>query len=628
MHPELPFSAPGTRTSGRGRLAAHRERVQRRHRSEKTRSVPLSVTAAVPSDDLAAPNKPIETAAPTERPTFADLGVRAETVEALAEAGIIHAFPIQELTLPLALGRNDIIGQARTGTGKTLAFGIPVVQTALAPGEGADGRPQALVVVPTRELCVQVTADVTRAGARRGLRVISVYGGRAYEPQLTALRAGVDVVVGTPGRLLDLARQKVLDLAGVRTLVLDEADEMLDLGFLPDVERIMAQLPTARQTMLFSATMPGPVISLARRFMQRPVHVRAEQPDETRTVPTTHQHVFRAHALDKMEVLARVLQATGRGLAMVFVRTRRTADKVAEELDKRGFAAAAVHGDLGQGQREQALRAFRAGKVDVLVATDVAARGIDISGVTHVVNYQCPEDENVYLHRIGRTGRAGESGVAVTFVDWDDLPRWTLVNKALGLPFDGPVETYSTSPHLYEALEIPAEAAGTLPHAARTRAGLDAEDIEDLGESRRGRRGPRAGRETSRAADRPVPTRTRTRRRTRGAGAAAAASGLAIAAEDAAENDVTDLTTDAVGVVAEANGVADADGPDAAVSTLASEAGGAAGEPARRRRRRRGNRGRGTGAVRGEATDLADLAEFAEVDAGGAEAAPLRAESA
>nr|WP_243407115.1 DEAD/DEAH box helicase [Frankia canadensis] len=541
---------------------------------------------------------------------------------------MIHAFPIQELTLPLALGRNDIIGQARTGTGKTLAFGIPVVQTALAPGEGADGRPQALVVVPTRELCVQVTADVTRAGARRGLRVISVYGGRAYEPQLTALRAGVDVVVGTPGRLLDLARQKVLDLAGVRTLVLDEADEMLDLGFLPDVERIMAQLPTARQTMLFSATMPGPVISLARRFMQRPVHVRAEQPDETRTVPTTHQHVFRAHALDKMEVLARVLQATGRGLAMVFVRTRRTADKVAEELDKRGFAAAAVHGDLGQGQREQALRAFRAGKVDVLVATDVAARGIDISGVTHVVNYQCPEDENVYLHRIGRTGRAGESGVAVTFVDWDDLPRWTLVNKALGLPFDGPVETYSTSPHLYEALEIPAEAAGTLPHAARTRAGLDAEDIEDLGESRRGRRGPRAGRETSRAADRPVPTRTRTRRRTRGAGAAAAASGLAIAAEDAAENDVTDLTTDAVGVVAEANGVADADGPDAAVSTLASEAGGAAGEPARRRRRRRGNRGRGTGAVRGEATDLADLAEFAEVDAGGAEAAPLRAESA
>ena len=626
MHPELPVRAPGTRSSGRGRLAAHRERVQRRHRSEKTRSVPLSVTAAAPSDDLTITNQPTDTGAATSPgPTFADLGVRTETVEALAEAGIIHAFPIQELTLPLALGRNDIIGQARTGTGKTLAFGIPVVQTVLAPGEGADGRPQALVVVPTRELCIQVTADVTRAGARRSLRVISVYGGRAYEPQLTALRAGVDVVVGTPGRLLDLARQRVLDLAGVRTLVLDEADEMLDLGFLPDVERIMAQLPTNRQTMLFSATMPGPVISLARRFMARPVHVRAEQPDETRTVPTTHQHVFRAHALDKMEVLARVLQATGRGLAMVFVRTRRTADKVAEDLDKRGFAAAAVHGDLGQGQREQALRAFRAGKVDVLVATDVAARGIDISGVTHVVNYQCPEDENVYLHRIGRTGRAGESGVAVTFVDWDDLPRWTLVNKALGLPFDGPVETYSTSPHLYEALAIPTEATGTLPHAARTRAGLDAEDLEDLGESRRGRRGsPRAGRETSRAEERPAPIRsTRTRRRTRGNGAAAAASGLSIA-PDAVAGDPHEVVA-ANGVAgthgeAEANGVAEADAVQI-VSTLAPEAAGT-GEPARRRRRRRGNRGRGSGAVRGEGVEFAEVGDDADsADAPRAESA-------
>jgi superfamily II DNA/RNA helicase len=626
VHPELPVRAPGTRSSGRGRLAAHRERVQRRHRSEKTRSVPLSVTAAAPSDDLTITNQPTDTGAATSPgPTFADLGVRTETVEALAEAGIIHAFPIQELTLPLALGRNDIIGQARTGTGKTLAFGIPVVQTVLAPGEGADGRPQALVVVPTRELCIQVTADVTRAGARRGLRVISVYGGRAYEPQLTALRAGVDVVVGTPGRLLDLARQRVLDLAGVRTLVLDEADEMLDLGFLPDVERIMAQLPTNRQTMLFSATMPGPVISLARRFMARPVHVRAEQPDETRTVPTTHQHVFRAHALDKMEVLARVLQATGRGLAMVFVRTRRTADKVAEDLDKRGFAAAAVHGDLGQGQREQALRAFRAGKVDVLVATDVAARGIDISGVTHVVNYQCPEDENVYLHRIGRTGRAGESGVAVTFVDWDDLPRWTLVNKALGLPFDGPVETYSTSPHLYEALAIPTEATGTLPHAARTRAGLDAEDLEDLGESRRGRRGsPRAGRETSRAEERPAPIRsTRTRRRTRGNGAAAAASGLSIA-PDAVAGDPHEVVA-ANGVAgthgeAEANGVAEADAVQI-VSTLAPEAAGT-GEPARRRRRRRGNRGRGSGAVRGEGVEFAEVGDDADsADAPRAESA-------
>ncbi|MCK9893766.1 DEAD/DEAH box helicase [Frankia sp. AgB32] len=524
-------------------------------------------------------------------------------MEALAEAGILHAFPIQELTLPLALARNDIIGQARTGTGKTLAFGIPVVQTVLAPGEGADGRPQALVVVPTRELCVQVTSDVTRAGARRGVRVLSVYGGRAYEPQLTALRSGVDVVVGTPGRLLDLARQRVLDLAAVRTLVLDEADEMLDLGFLPDVERIMAQLPDGRQTMLFSATMPGPVISLARRFMQRPVHVRAEQPDETRTVPTTHQHVFRAHALDKMEVLARVLQATSRGLAMVFVRTRRTADKVAEELDKRGFAAAPVHGDLGQSQREQALRAFRAGKVDVLVATDVAARGIDISGVTHVVNYQCPEDENVYLHRIGRTGRAGESGTAVTFVDWDDLPRWTLVNKALGLPFEGPLETYSTSPHLFEALNIPTGATGTLPHAARTRAGLDAEDLEDLGESRRGRRGSRPGREPSKAeSPPPAQPRTRARQRTRGGGAAAAASGLSIAEDTTTAADTTPDLGDSSVPAAEGDASTGVVQTAQVVSTLTPEAG-----ESTRRRRRRGNRGRGSGTIRAEGADLSEV---------------------
>ncbi|MCK9903723.1 DEAD/DEAH box helicase [Frankia sp. Cpl3] len=550
---------------------------------------------------------------------FAEIGVRAETVAALAEVGILRPFAIQALTLPLALARTDIIGQARTGTGKTLAFGIPVVQVATAKDEGATGRPQALVVVPTRELCVQVTADIARAGLGRALRVLAVYGGRAYEPQLSALRAGVDIVVGTPGRLLDLARQKVLDLSEVRTLILDEADEMLDLGFLPDVERIIAFLPADRHTMLFSATMPGPVISLARRFMTRPVHVRAEQPDEGRTVPNTQQHVFRAHALDKMEVLARLLQAADRGLAMVFVRTRRTADKVAEDLARRGFAAAAVHGDLGQGQREQALRAFRAGKVDVLVATDVAARGIDIGGVTHVVNYQCPEDENVYLHRIGRTGRAGGSGVAITFVDWDDLPRWTLVNRALALPFEEPLETYSTSAHLFELLGIPAEVKGTLPHAARTRAGLAAEEVEDLGGG--GRRGSRQRTRERGTEEQPVrpAARTRVRQRTRGAGAAAAASGLSVAGADGApgdpsvdagpDADVTDLAGAPAGGVTDGSvaevhvlgsettvrhdtgsAEADEDGLDLASTDPSAE-------PARRRRRRRGGRGRGTGSV-------------------------------
>jgi superfamily II DNA/RNA helicase len=291
---------------------------------------------------------------------------------------------------------------------------------------------------------------------------------------------------------------------------------MLDLGFLPDVEKIVAMTPADRQTMLFSATMPGEIVSMARRYLRQPTHIRANDPEDSgATVRSVDQHVFRAHALDKVEMLARILQAEGRGLTMVFCRTKRTADKVAEDLTERGFAAAASHGDLGQGQREQALRAFRNGKVDVLVATDVAARGIDVDGVTHVVNYQCPDDEKTYLHRIGRTGRAGASGTAVTFVDWDDLPRWTLINKALDLPFGDPAETYSTSEHLFEALNIPTTATGRLPRAQRTRAGLEAEQVEDLGETGR----HRSRRPSTKAADRPAeqrPARTRTRTRSRG----------------------------------------------------------------------------------------------------------------
>ena len=411
-----------------------------------------------------------------------------DIVAALAAHQIINPFPIQALAIPLALKDHDLIGQARTGTGKTMGFTVPTLQKIDAPG---DGRPQALVVVPTRELAVQVTNDVKMAGARREVRVLTVYGGRAYEPQLEALKKGVDVVVGTPGRLLDLAGQRALDLSAVKVLVLDEADKMLDLGFLPDVERIVSLVPTKRQTMLFSATMPGPVITLARRYLEHPTHVRAESPDESAMVPTTSQFVFRTHQMDKPEVLARVLQAEGRGLVMIFTRTKRTADRVAADLTERGFAAAAVHGDLGQGAREQALRAFRNGKVDVLVATDVAARGIDIAGVTHVVNYECPENEDTYLHRIGRTGRAGETGTAVTFVDWEDGYRWGMINKALDLPFPEPEETYSTSAHLFTELEIPTTVTGRLPRAQRTREGLDAEQIEDLGET--GRRKPPQG---------------------------------------------------------------------------------------------------------------------------------------
>jgi superfamily II DNA/RNA helicase len=430
-----------------------------------------------------------------DSPTFTDLGARDETVAALAAVGITRAFAIQEYALPIALRGADLIGQAPTGTGKTLGFGIPLLDRVIAPGEGADGTPQALVVVPTRELGLQVARDIQTAGKTRGVRVLPVYGGVAYEPQTEALQRGVEIIVGTPGRLLDLARpprgakkskqQPLLRLDRIRALVLDEADRMLDLGFLDDVEKILAMLPDDRQTMLFSATMPDPIVTLARRFMRQPVTIHARHDAATTASPLTKQVVYRTHALNKVEVVARLLQAEDRGLTMIFTRTKRAADRVAEDLDFRGFAVAAVHGDLGQGARERALRAFRNGKIDVLVATDVAARGLDVSGVTHVINYDCPEDPDTYTHRIGRTGRAGATGVAVTFVDWEDMPRWRIIDKTLGLDMADPPETYHTSPHLLTDLSIPEGLNGTLPRADRTRAGLGAEVEEDLGGGRR-----------------------------------------------------------------------------------------------------------------------------------------------
>ncbi|WP_426508186.1 DEAD/DEAH box helicase [Dactylosporangium sp. McL0621] len=523
--------------------------------------------------ETVAPSAPVR----AESPTFADLGARPETVAALEAVGITRAFAIQEYAVPIALRGTDLIGQAPTGTGKTLGFGVPLLDRVTAPGEGSDGLPQALVVVPTRELGLQVARDIAAAGKTRGVRVLPLYGGVAYEPQVEALRNGVEIVVGTPGRLLDMAKGKHLRLHAVRALVLDEADRMLDLGFLDDVERILTLLPEERQTMLFSATMPDPIVTLARRFLRHPMTIHAHHDANTGPSPLTKQFVYRTHPLNKIEIVARMLQATDRGLTMVFCRTKRAADRVAEDLDFRGFAAAAVHGDLGQGARERALRAFRAGKIDVLVATDVAARGLDVSGVTHVINYDCPEDPDTYTHRIGRTGRAGATGVAVTFVDWEDMPRWRIIDKSLGMELPEPPETYHTSAHLLTDIIIPEGTTGSLPTADRKRAGLSAEKLEDIEGKPRGR-----GRTTG-----------STRGRGRSSGSTAAAPEAAESTEprrqrqrrrrgevDAAEH--AETTTGSAPSAAAAN-----DG--GAVVATADEGG--AGRA--RRRRRRGGRGRG-----------------------------------
>ncbi len=488
-----------------------------RERQIVTEKENTSVTESVTPEEAASPD-------------FASFGLRDEVVRALAEQNITHPFPIQALTLPVALTKHDIIGQAKTGTGKTLGFGLPLLEHVQGPKDPGyedlshPGLPQALVVLPTRELCKQVGEDLRRAAKHLSVRIVDVYGGVAFEPQVEALKRGADIVVGTPGRLLDLANRKILNLSQVHSIVLDEADEMLDLGFLPDVERLLSLVHIDHHAMLFSATMPGPVIALARRFMTQPTHIRAQDPeDQGHTVASVDQFIYRCHAMNKAEVVARILQAEGRERTIIFMRTKRSAATLSEDLSDRGFAVGALHGDLGQGARERAMRAFRNGKVDVLVATDVAARGIDVDDVTHVINYQCPDDEKTYLHRIGRTGRAGASGNAITFVDWDDLHRWGLINKTLELGFPEPVETYHTSPHLFEDLNISPDVGPRLPRSQRTRAGLTAERLEDVegkGKERReerpsGKRGSgrREGGKSSSQPDRAP--RKRQRRRVR-----------------------------------------------------------------------------------------------------------------
>jgi superfamily II DNA/RNA helicase len=446
--------------------------------------------------------------------TFRELGVLPEICDALERANITTPFAIQEMTLSVALLGTDLIGQARTGTGKTLAFGIPVLQRSIAPSDPAyadmpQGKPQALIVAPTRELALQVSSDLALASKDVGLRVLTVYGGVGYEPQIEALESGVDIVVGTPGRLIDLCNRKVLDISHVHALVLDEADEMLDLGFLPDVETLLRRTPETRQTMLFSATMPSAIVALARMHMRHPMNIRAESSYENATVPATAQFIYQCHDLDKPEIIGRILQAEDVEKIIVFTRTKRQAQRVADDLVERGFKASPLHGDMAQVAREKALTKFREDKIQVLVATDVAARGIDVRGVSHVINYTCPEDDKTYVHRIGRTGRAGASGIAITMVDWADLHRWKMINKALDLPFDEPLETYSSSEHLFHDQGIPPGTKGRI---------VDPAPVERKPREERSERAPR--------------NRDRQRTRTRSGESVAAEAGASAPQQD------------------------------------------------------------------------------------------------
>ncbi|MEH6781397.1 MAG: DEAD/DEAH box helicase [Rhodoglobus sp.] len=433
--------------------------------------------------------------------TFSELNIDQDMVDALATKGILEPFPIQTQTIPMGLAGQDIIGQAKTGTGKTLGFGLPVLQSL-----GTDPEPgvKALIVVPTRELCVQVAEDLVLAASNRSTKIAAIYGGKAYEGQVEQIKAGAQVIVGTPGRLLDLASQRMLSLKDIKVMVLDEADKMLDLGFLADIEKLFAQTSPTRHTMLFSATMPGPIVALARRFMNKPIHIRATDPDEGLTQKNIKHVVYRAHNLDKDEVIARILQSEGRGKTVIFTRTKRAAAKLVEELNDRGFNAAAVHGDLNQEQRERAMAAFKTGKKDILIATDVAARGIDVNDVTHVINHTIPDDHDTYLHRAGRTGRAGKTGVAVTFVDWADMLKWTHINKALEMGIPEPVETYSSSPHLFSDLDIPEGTKGRLP-------GSHAPVVRASGAASGSGSGSGGGRGSQRSTDSSRPPRNRTR---------------------------------------------------------------------------------------------------------------------
>jgi ATP-dependent RNA helicase DeaD len=374
--------------------------------------------------------------------TFAELGINENLMKSISKMGFEEATPIQAQTIPLALERNDVIGQAQTGTGKTAAFGIPLIENVDVKSDTIQG----IVVAPTRELAIQVSEELNKIGQFNRVRILPIYGGQDISRQIRSLKKFPHIIVGTPGRIIDHINRKTLRLNNIHTVVLDEADEMLNMGFIEDIESILAGVPSDRQTLLFSATMPGPIQRIAERFMKDPKVVKVKSKEVT--VPNIQQYYVETQEKKKFDVLTRLLDSQSPELAIIFGRTKRRVDELSEALTLRGYAAEGIHGDLSQAKRISVLRKFKEGSIEVLVATDVAARGLDISGVTHVYNFDIPQDPESYVHRIGRTGRAGKHGMAITFVSPREMGQLKNVERTTKRKMER-----LTPPTIDEALE-------------------------------------------------------------------------------------------------------------------------------------------------------------------------------
>lgn len=416
---------------------------------------------------------------------FSSLGIRPEINEYLKQSGIVEPTPIQIQAIPVLLTGKDVVAQAQTGTGKTLAFLLPILETMKPHGSYT----QTLIITPTRELAAQITSEAQKLAALLRIEVLAVYGGQALEPQLRKLQGHPQLVIGTPGRILDHMRRKTLDIARVSKLVLDEADQMLHMGFLDEVEEIIRHTSSKRQTMLFSATMPPKVRSLAIRYMEKPADIRIQT--QNVTLDEIKQTIVETPEQGKLDKLCRMIEEYQPYLAIVFCHTRQRASELTAALIQRGVNADELHGDLSQAKRTQVMKRFSSAKLQVLVATDIAARGLDIEGITHVFNYDIPHDVESYIHRIGRTGRAGETGMAITFV----VPEERVYLRMIEQGIRSTLEKYTASGKKVvknaNKKETPPPAEGSRPKAAPTKKNIDKKNLRHGGSNLRSRRKPK-----------------------------------------------------------------------------------------------------------------------------------------